>query len=268
MMDHWKGYAPRSSLYAPPLRPAASTVGEVSRLIGPVQGTVLLLGVTPELAAAFPKVLAVDKNPAMIASVWPGDGDGRRALCADWFDYSAPHGSFDGVVGDGSFNNIASLTRIADLLDKAGAWLKPGGRLACRVFERPDCRFTEDDLLAAPRAGAAINFHALKWMMAMHIAETHGAVVPVSAILGLFNAMFPDRAELAEASGWSPEVIATIDVYAGSTLSYCFPNRAELMATIPEGIEDLRFGASGDYPLAERCPILSFRKPRSTHRED
>lgn len=264
MMDHWKSYAPRSSLYAPPLRPAARTVDEVARLIGPVSGSVLLLGVTPELAAVFPKVLAVDKNPAMIASVWPGDGDGRKALCQDWFDYSAPHDSFDGVVGDGSLNTIAALAGIAELLGRARAWLKPGGRFACRVFERPDRRFTEDDLLAAPHAGGSLNFHALKWMLAMHIAATRGAVVPVSVLLERFDAMFPDRAELAAASGWSPEVIDTIDVYAGSTLSYCFPDRAELLAAIPEGSEDVRFAPSGEYPLAERCPILSFRKPLGT----
>lgn len=263
-MDHWKGYAPLSSLYAPPLRPAAATVDEVSRLVGSVRDLVLLLGVTPELAAAFPKVLALDKNPAMIASVWPGDDDDRRALCTDWFDYSAPHESFHAVVGDGSLNNVDSPTRIAQLLAKAAAWLKPGGRFACRVFERPDRPFTEDDLLAAPHAGGSLNFHALKWMLAMHIAATRGAVVPVSVLLERFDAIFPDRAELAAASGWSPEVIDTIDVYAGSTLSYCFPDRAELLAAIPEGSEDVRFAPSGEYPLAERCPILSFRKPLGT----
>ena len=39
---------------------------------------VLLLGVTPELAAIAPNLLAVDRSEMMIAKVWPGDAAGAE----------------------------------------------------------------------------------------------------------------------------------------------------------------------------------------------
>ena len=70
-MSHWQTYPTRWSLLKPPLRPDPSVVERVRSLVGGGAAPVLLLGVTPELAAAFPVLEAVDRSPEMIAALRP-----------------------------------------------------------------------------------------------------------------------------------------------------------------------------------------------------
>ena len=85
-MNHWQTYPARWSLLKPPLRPDASVVDRVRALAGADAAPVLVLGVTPELAAAFAQVEAVDRSAEMIAALWPGDAPGRRAIQGDWLE--------------------------------------------------------------------------------------------------------------------------------------------------------------------------------------
>jgi hypothetical protein len=260
-MSHWQKFPTRWSLLKPPLRPDASVVARLQELVGGVAGPVLLLGVTPELAAAFDVVEAVDKSSAMIASVWPGDSPGRTAVEGDWLELAGGP-RFDGVVGDGSLNALTSLDDMGRLLGIVVGLLRPGRGFACRLYERPQIPFSLDDLLASTARPGLMNFHAFKWQLAMHIAEISGATVRVERIGERFNAMFADRDALARRTGWSREEIDTIDVYAGSPLAYTFASRAELARLLPAGIEGTEFQACGSYDLAACCPVLTFRKRR------
>ena len=56
------------------------------------------------------------------------------------------------------------------------------------------------------------------------------------------------------------EVPITIDAYRGSPLSYCFPDRAEFLSSLQDGIADVAFRDCGNCPPASYCPILTFRK--------
>jgi hypothetical protein len=58
--------------------------------------------------------------------------------------------------------------------------------------------------------------------------------------------------------------INTIDVYAGSDISYSFATLAMLIDEASNWFGDVRVVPSGSYPLAERCPLLVFgsAKPR------
>lgn len=259
-MNHWEKYHKRWNEIAPPLRPDADVVGHVQSRIGTPQGTVLLLGVTPELADAFPCVHAVDKNEGMIASVWPGDGPGKKAETGDWLDLPAVAEPYAGVVGDGSLNCMPDLASLHALLRKLQDGMAPGAAFACRLFERPETPFTRAHLLAFGDGPAPINFHAFKWQLAMHIAAESGAAVPVLRILDTFDRLFPDREKLAAATGWKLQTISTIDVYRGSPNIYTFPSRAEFTKALPQGVTDVRFDPCGHYDMAECCPILSFRK--------
>ncbi|HUQ36874.1 MAG TPA: class I SAM-dependent methyltransferase [Aestuariivirga sp.] len=236
-------------------------VREIQSITGRAKGTVLLLGVTPELADAFDEVFAVDKNPSMIANVWPGDSAGKRAVAADWLELSSQEGTFAAIVGDGSLNNLGYPSDIKKLLGIALEMLAPGGRFVCRLFERPSSPFTIDDIMLAARAPDLINFHALKWMIAMHIAARNNAMVPVAQILATFNKLFPDRERLSGDTEWPRAAIDTIDVYQDSTMSYSFPCREEFLAIIPDSAIEVEFRSSGTYNLASCCPILAFRKP-------
>jgi hypothetical protein len=259
-MSHWEKYHKRWNEIQPPLRPDADVVMHVQSIIGKPQGSVLLLGVTPELADAFPRVHAVDKNPGMLANVWPGDCPGKKAEVGDWLELSPRATPYDGVLGDGSLNCMPDLAHLHALFVKLHDVMAPGAAFACRLFERPETPFTKAHLLKFAGGPAPINFHAFKWQLAMHIAAETSASVPVALILDAFDNLFPDREKLAAATGWLPSAISTIDVYRGSPIIYTFPSRAEFTDALPQGLKDVLFAPCGSYDMAECCPILSFRK--------
>jgi hypothetical protein len=57
-----------------------------------------LLGVTPQIALAYQHVTAVDREPAMIANVWPGDTETKRVIKDNWLTVNLPSASFDGIL--------------------------------------------------------------------------------------------------------------------------------------------------------------------------
>jgi len=258
--SHWQKYHARWSQVHPPLRPNEDVVTTVQSLVGVTKGAVLLLGVTPELADAFPSVHAIDRNSAMIEKVWPGDTPSKRAHLGDWLDLDGPAGWFSGAVGDGSLSALESLDQIRSVLARVNNVLAPGSAFACRLYERPAVAFNDVDMAISVSGGTGFGFHAFKWQIAMQIAERSGASVPVVAILEHFNEKFPDRDELVAQTGWSRDVIDTIDVYANSPVTYTFPNRKEILDVLPLGIAETRFVECGTYDLAACCPILTFRK--------
>jgi hypothetical protein len=68
--------------------------------------------------------------------------------------------------------------------------------------------------------------------------------------------MFPDRAQLAAATGWPGEDIATLDAYAGADHSLGFPTLSAIMKVIGRHFADLTVVPAAGYPLAERCPTV------------
>ena len=259
-MSHWQEYHTQWETVGPPLRTDPSVVKLMATLTRSLRGPVLLLGVTPELADAFDEVKAIDKNPAMIDKVWPGDSRNKKAIAGDWLEMGGPGNLYSAVVGDGSLNNIAFPGEIAPLLARVIDLLLPGGRFACRLFERPDAPLTWRDLAAAGTYPATVNFHAFKWQLAMRIAADEGANIPVTSILQRFEDLFPDRDKLSEMTGWSRRAIGTIDIYRGSPVIYSFPSRAEFLSCIPAEASNAAFLVCGDYDLAACCPILTFEK--------
>lgn len=259
-MSHWQKYPSRWNTLTAPLRPDGDVVAAIARLAAANRERVLLLGVTPELARVFDVVTAVDKNPAMVRDVWPGDSADKQALVGDWLDIALAPGSFAAVVGDGSLNVIRYPEEPRRVLARAMAFLKPGGRFVCRLFERPQSPFTREHLVAITSGPSPVNFHAFKWMLAMHLAGSEGTTVHVTRILEAFETLFPDRDALARRTGWAREAIDTIDVYRNSPIVYCFPNRQEFDAVLPEGAVDVTYHACGRYDLADCCPILSFAR--------
>lgn len=259
-MTHWQKYHAAWAKLEAPLRPNADIISKVRELAGDTSGPVLLLGVTPELARSFDHVFAVDKNKAMIDNVWPGNSGAKQALHADWLDLDEPKEHFVAAVGDGSLNAVTTLREIRQLLGRVVDLLAPGGKFACRLYERPEKPFTEEHLRQMGSRRASLNFHAFKWQLAMHLAENAGASIPVVLIRERFNDLFPDRDKLARETGWPREIIDMIDIYKGSPTLYVFPNRREFLNVLPEGISDVRFVTCGTYDLAECCPMLAFSK--------
>jgi SAM-dependent methyltransferase len=258
--NHWNIYHQHWAKIEAPLRPTPAVIDQLRAVAGD-EGTVLVLGVTPEIVGAFSRVVAVDHNPGMIASLWPGNTPTKQAFCQEWstLRQDGPRG-ISAIIGDGSLNAFSTLPVMKAALQGFYEILEPGGHFLCRMFERPAIAWQRQDLEQTMQAPSDLNFHAFKWMLAMYLCEQIGASIPVSLIRQEFNRICPDRNALARSTGWSLESINTIDVYEGSLEKYIFPNRSEIMACLPDTVRDVNFYSVGGYPLADCCPILSFRK--------
>jgi SAM-dependent methyltransferase len=246
----------------PPQRPHGDVAVALGKLIEGHADRLLLLGVTPELASLGRRLVAVDRNETMIARIWPGDSDCRQAVKGDWLALPFAPAFFSAVIGDGSFNCLAYPDGYRRLLSEIGRVIRPGGRIAIRVYLAPDAPETIPALRVRAFSGRIGSFHAFKWRLAHAlIAEAGEANLKVEAIREAFDREFPDRPALARASGWSMDDIATIDFYKGSAELYSFPTLAQFRAVLPAGFGIARAVSSGSYELAEHCPLMVMDLP-------
>jgi SAM-dependent methyltransferase len=245
----------------PPLRPNAEVADAVRAELAPLDGPTLLLGVTPELATIATPLIAVDRNPGMIACAWPGNGVGRNAVQGDWLAMPIAGGRIANAVGDGSFNTLAYPDGYVQLFDQLAKVLKPEGRIVARTFATPEEGETLDAVRAATMSGRIASLHAFKWRLAMAVvAQSGSANIRVTRIRDAFHALFPDQAALMAATGWAVDEIDTIEVYKDSVVSFSFPRLSELLAIVPAGFRHLRVLSAGSYELVERCPIVVMER--------
>ena len=168
--SHWDDHARQWSRIASPLRPHADDEGNVRRALGNSGGLHLLLGVTPEYARMFDRVVAVDRSAAMIGALWQGDVSGKDAIQADWMHLPLRERSFDACIGDGCLNFFSCPSQYGLFFHQVQRVLRSGGRFALRIFIRPDAGETCAAVCEhAMRAGIG-SFHAFKWRLAMAIA--------------------------------------------------------------------------------------------------
>lgn len=254
----WSDLHKRWARSAVPLRPHAQVVENVARQIADVPGLTLLLGVTPEYAALDRPIVATDWSAAMIGSVWPGNTPQRQVVQADWCDMPFAPASFAAAIGDGAL----AMTRWPDHYEQIVARLRdvvrPGGKIVLRCFCSPETPEALAALVDAVMRGEAMGFHAFKWRLAHAVMHEEGADnMPIRAVWDAFQRLFPDREALSRASGWSVQVISEIDDYEVSPLWKSFPTRAQLLALFPGS----RIAESGDYEMADRCPLLVIECP-------
>jgi hypothetical protein len=266
MTSHWDAIRYHWDLLGPPLRPPTAAVEAYRRSLEPFDD-IVLLGVTPELAGIGRTLRAIDQSQNMIAGIWPGDTDMRRAIVGDWLDLPMARDSVMAIIGDGCLSALASARERGRLFAEIARVLQPEGRALIRVFASP---VKPEDLAAVSTqamAGVAGTFHALKWRIAMACAaEDPNHAVPVKKILCAFNRLFPDREVLATVTGWPLPVIRTIDMYARSRTVYSFATVGKLTDEAAEHFGEVELVPSGRYALAERCPLLVLMRPRKPNR--
>lgn len=250
------GFHRRWTRLKPPLRPDDQIVSSYRRAVEGHGRNVLLLGVTTELADIGETTVAVDISKKMIANAWPGDTERRKAVQGNWLDMPLQGREFTAVIGDGVLAGV-TLADHATFFSQLARLLLPEARLAIRLYETPEPGETVAQVRAQTLEGKIVGFHAFKWRLAMALAtEGKNPAVPVALIHQTFQREFPDRTALSAATGWSLDEIVEIDAYDGKPMIYQFPTRHELLAHLPKEFADPRFVPSGDYELAERCPIL------------
>ena len=250
------GFHRRWTRLKPPLRPDDQIVSAYRRAIEGHGKNVLLLGVTAELADIGETTLAMDISKKMIANAWPGDTEKRKAIHGNWLDMPLRKREFTAAIGDGVLAGI-TLGEYATFFSQLARLLLPDARIAIRLYETPEPGETVAQVREQTIAGKIAGFHAFKWRLAMALAtETKIPATPVALIHQTFQREFPDRTALSAATGWSLDEIVEIDAYDGKPMIYQFPTRRELLAHLPKEFADPRFVPSGEYELAERCPIF------------
>lgn len=262
MSDHWPLYARAWSRLGPPLRPCVEDTRIVEEEVAAwARGRAvhaLVLGVTPELVTmtlpAGSTLVAVDKEPAMIDALFT-PAPGRRALVGEWLALPLPDASIDLVVGDGGCSVFVFPGEYRAFAAELSRVMRPGGLVALRLFAAPARAETLDEVRAAlPAIGS---FDALKWRIAMAV-QSPARAVPVTAIRDAFDALVPDRAELATRTGWRREVIDHIDAYRDSRAVYSFPTLDEVRAVLAPRFIEVACRVPS-YELGHRCPTLVLR---------
>lgn len=270
----WGQHAQQWSRVGPPLKPSAQdgqltlralrTVFEQST--GPCR--LALLGVTPELVhLPWPsqvQLLAFDHSAQMIAEVWqPSAAVPSIVQLARWQSLPLQDGCMHAAVGDGSLNVLPHLCDYSHVLQELHRVLRPGGLAVVRCFIRAGRSENLSAIVRAVQAREVQSFHALKWRLAMAMAATSGASVAVADIHATFEALFPDRAQLAALTGWHPEKIATMDAYQGVSTRYTFPTLEEMTACCSPHFE-VQAVDHAAYELAQCCPTLTLRRRGGT----
>jgi SAM-dependent methyltransferase len=255
--DHRREYHRAWPHLTPPWRPHPDVVEAVRHEIGDCGGPTLLLGVTPELADISPDLVALDRNYAMVAELWPGNTTTRRALVGDWRNGNFLGNTFIACVGDGSLCGLEWPGEHRRVLTEVSQVLRSGGKFVCRVYAPPPAHESASAVSDAALSGAIRGFHVFKMRLAMALAgRGPERRVCVSDILGEFDRLVPDRDELVRLTGWNRDEIDTIDFYRSSAIVFNFPTREQLLSVASEIFPTARLADAGRYELAQRCPIL------------
>ncbi|TPL00189.1 MULTISPECIES: class I SAM-dependent methyltransferase [unclassified Mesorhizobium] len=263
MTEHWNAIRKHWQLLGSPLRPPAEVVETYDRELDLSRSHVVMLGVTPELAGLGATMTSVDESPDMIAGIWPGDTDTRKAVQGDWFDLPFPGASVDALIGDGCLSVIGAADLRRALFASIARALKTVGRAGIRLYASPGTPDDPKDVRALTLSGGVSTFHELKWRVAMTaIGGVPDYTIPVRGILEQFDRMFPDREELSARTGWELPVIGTIDVYRNSPAIYSFAPAAAIVEEAEAYFGDVGIASTGTYGLAERCPLLVLRSPK------
>ena len=267
--SHWNKHAQQWRYVKAPLRPCAEDIALIERALAenfPTETTLdaLMLGVTPELAANswMPalNLVAVDNTLAMIQSVWPENDAHRTVLCGNWLQLPLHDACMNLAMIDGGLPAISFPDAHQKLAMELRRVLKPGGLFVARIFARPDNTESVDDVLTAAHDRQIGNFHIFKWRLAMALQDGNAnRGVRVDDVWRSVDKHFGHPARLAELTGWPINEISTIDAYRGSQASYHFPSIGEMVDALEDAFQCVD-EKRGTYELAERCPILVFRR--------
>jgi hypothetical protein len=196
----------------------------------------------------------------MVSKVWPARGRPRAlAVCGDWEKAPVAPRAFDIALGDGCFTNLSYPDGYGRLAEKLHEALSSRGCLVLRFFVRPSLREGLSNLREDLRNGRVGGFHAFKWRLAMALPDSAtGRGVRLDDIWKAWLGLRSDAAAGIRKAGWTPEAMATIENYRGARARYTFPLLEEIRAIFAPRFREESCD-SGDYELADRCPILVFR---------
>ena len=265
----WETHARQWRRIGPPLRPCSADIDMLARLTGMAGlqrsggGRVLLLGVTPEIAAyRWPEgseLLAVDSSLAMVRTVWPGSTSvAAAAIVGDWKTLPLADASRDLAIADGCFVVLDFPDAYRAVLSAVHKALRADGVFAIRWFLQSDIPEKTDAVLDDLLAGRIGNFHVFKWRLAMSLQRDLRTGVRLADVWDAWHAAVPDPACLGARPGWSTEVMATIDAYRDAPARYTFPTIEQARSAFAPYFDEIRVHVPG-YELGERCVHFALR---------
>jgi len=274
--DHWPQNARSWSNLGPPLRPSPDDTRIVEAAISQWKRRheapaprALLLGATPELAScdwpAGTRLAAIDRNPAVIAMLWPAPGGPADAvaICADWRAMPLAPTTVDMVVGDGCHVCARFPDEGLAINREIHRVLHPDGMLVIRVFLRPDSGESLDDIRHDLENGAVGSIHALKWRIAAALHDSTAEGVRLADIWSAWQAMRSLAEREAErrewCPGWRPGELATLEIHRGLQTRFCMPTLGDFRASFADLFHE-RHSAIGGYELADRCRTFVLDK--------
>ncbi|MDA0230910.1 MAG: class I SAM-dependent methyltransferase [Proteobacteria bacterium] len=264
-LDHWGKAARQWHKVGQPLKPTTEDIRALELFIrhsNVARPRVLLLGVTPEIAAmdwpAGTRLLAVDRSIDMIKYAWAGANAAEvYVACADWCELPLADSSRDIIVGDGCMLVFDYPHGFRRALESFRRVLTPGGLLSHRFFLRPEQgeppAAVFDDLFA----GRIKNFHVFKWRLAMWL---HGDIedgVRLGDVWDCWHDAVPDANALSESLNWQLETISSIDYYRDSDTRFIFPTLEEVRRARLPYFKEVRCYVP-KYECGERFQTLLF----------
>ena len=269
-VDHFLRLVSDWSHFGPPLRPSAADtriIAQVAARLAP-HSRVVILGVTPETAACgwhpTTRLLAVDHSVAMISALWEGEGapESAKAVAAAWAAMPLRSGSAHAIVGDGCYNMFPYPGGFRDLTREIDRVLGPGGRLAMRVFVRPEPDESLKSVERDFRAGRIRSVHALKVRLWAAVQGPSSSGVCLGEVWEAWRRL-PMIDSVAEGGpGWSIEEIAGMEAYRSLSSRYFLSTAAEFQSVLLERFERVEcFWTDGE--LSERCPTFVAYKAAS-----
>lgn len=258
--SHFQSLAARWDALDLPLRPRAPVPGILKTIIPDDAKRMLILGVTPDFADLAPDVTALDASDVMIAQVWPGDRENRRAVSGDWRDMPFEDGAFDVVVGDGALTLLSYPNGVDDALAEVRRVTSDDGLAIVRTFIAPDAGLTDDDMMTYASSLKGHSIDALRWrfaVQAVHTAPTPN-IVSHDAWLA-FDRLYPDPTALMAANDWTAQDLQRVMLYRDGAMAMSFPSKEQLRQVALNHFDSLIFESSGVYPMSELCPFAVMR---------
>ena len=262
--DHFARIAPQWSQFGPPLRPTSEDTAFMQRIVSHRQERLdaVVLGVTPEIVGctwpAGTRLTAVDHSSKMIAALWPPKqtAEDAAAVLGDWCAMPLASASVDLVAGDGCFIVLPYPQGYDSLLREVRRVLRPGGRLAIRVFLRPDAGESVDDIARDLALGNIGSVHVLKLRL---LAALHGASGAGTLLDDVSHHWHTMRhvVKPTQTRGWSAEEIVSIENYRGMSARYYLPTLNEFRACLHGFFVESACDIGG-YEIADRCPTLTL----------
>lgn len=230
--------------------------------LSPNLGQVVMLGVTQEIALLpWPenvKLLAIDRSPEMIDSVWPkAQVTKGEAVLADWKAIPCPDNSCDVVVGDCCFTPLDYPNSYRAVLQEVTRVLKPQGLFSMRFFLKPVLSEEIETIFDELKAKQIGNLFVFRWRLAMALQKSLEEGVPVNNIWQRWQQEVSNPDQLMETLGWPTELLATITCYQNSSAVFTFPTLPEVRQLFSLYFDEISCHVP-TYEMGDRCPTLTF----------